>query len=412
MSVILSHPTGNSNVRQALKALNDADLLQQFYTTISWDEESPISKMLPRRLVSQLSRRSYEESIRKKSNSHSAREWGRMAASNLKLSWFTRHESGPMSIDAVCQSLDKHVARKLKKGVQCSAVYCYEDSASATFSAAKSKGISRIYEHPVGYWREVKRIFEEERERQPEFAPIIAGINDSDEKRERKDQEISDADLIIVPSQYSANSLKQFPGALETIQVVNYGSPSTVQPEISRTDAKAVRVLFVGSLQQRKGLSYFVEACKLATCSIEVTVIGSRVADCAPVDSWLKTCTWHPTLPHGQVLETMRNCDVLVLPSLSEGFGLVVLEAMSQGLTVVVSDHTGASDVVDHGVNGYVVPIRDPQAIAQAFERLASDRTLLDGMKFAALETARLKTWASYRSNLLSAVLPLAGRNH
>jgi glycosyltransferase involved in cell wall biosynthesis len=68
--------------------------------------------------------------------------------------------------------------------------------------------------------------------------------------------------------------------------------------------------------------------------------------------------------------------DVLVLPSLAEGFGLVLIEAMAAGVPVVATDVPGIRDVVSDGVNGLLVPPKSPQALAGAIGRVLSDRAL------------------------------------
>ena len=75
---------------------------------------------------------------------------------------------------------------------------------------------------------------------------------------------------------------------------------------------------------------------------------------------------WSPPLPHPQLAERLRSADVFVLPSLEEGLVRTACGAMACGLPVVLTPHTGANDLVQPGVSGEVVPIRDPQAIADA----------------------------------------------
>jgi glycosyltransferase involved in cell wall biosynthesis len=74
---------------------------------------------------------------------------------------------------------------------------------------------------------------------------------------------------------------------------------------------------------------------------------------------------WAPGLPHAQLAERLRSADVFVLPSLEEGLVRTALEAMACGLEVVLTPHCGANDFVETGVNGEVVPIRDPEATAE-----------------------------------------------
>ncbi|HTD65128.1 MAG TPA: glycosyltransferase [Candidatus Limnocylindria bacterium] len=82
---------------------------------------------------------------------------------------------------------------------------------------------------------------------------------------------------------------------------------------------------------------------------------------------------WSPPLPHAQLAERLRSADIFVLPSLEEGLMRTALEAMSCGLPVVLTPHTGANDFVSSEEMGQVVPIRDAPAVAEAILKLADN---------------------------------------
>ncbi len=84
--------------------------------------------------------------------------------------------------------------------------------------------------------------------------------------------------------------------------------------------------------------------------------------------------------------------DIFVLPSHSEGVSLALLEAMAAGLPVIVSDVGGLPEVVRHGENGLVIPVKDPQALAQALEKLLADPTYAHSLG----ESARREVKAHY----------------
>ena len=100
----------------------------------------------------------------------------------------------------------------------------------------------------------------------------------------------------------------------------------------------------------------------------------------------------------------MSRQDVLVFPSLFEGFGLVMLEAMSRGLPVIATAHTAAPDVLTDGEDGFIVPIRSADAIVERLEQLIRDRPRLAAMKRAAREKAATLSWESYRRGIVDAV--------
>jgi glycosyltransferase involved in cell wall biosynthesis len=75
---------------------------------------------------------------------------------------------------------------------------------------------------------------------------------------------------------------------------------------------------------------------------------------------------WAPALAHPQLADRLRSADIFVLPSLEEGLARTSIEALACGLPVIVTAHTGSNDMVESGVNGEVVPIRDAPATAAA----------------------------------------------
>jgi glycosyltransferase involved in cell wall biosynthesis len=101
------------------------------------------------------------------------------------------------------------------------------------------------------------------------------------------------------------------------------------------------------------------------------------------------------------VLELMRSCDVFVLPSIVEGRALVMQEAMSQGLPLIITPNTGGSDLIDEGRTGFLVPIRSPEAIATKLDWLADHREALPEMSLAARSRSQLYSWEHYAQTIV-----------
>jgi glycosyltransferase involved in cell wall biosynthesis len=162
-----------------------------------------------------------------------------------------------------------------------------------------------------------------------------------------------------------------------------------------------LRAIFVGALTQRKGISYALEAVRRLGARIELTLVGARpIAPCAPLDEALRKHRWFPSLSPPEVLAEMQRHDVLLFPSLCDGFGLVILEALACGLPVISTSHTGAPDVITEGVDGFIVPIRSAEAIAEKLEQLLNSPQQLAAMREAALMKARALRWEDYRLNI------------
>jgi alpha-maltose-1-phosphate synthase len=390
--ILLSHPTGNEFVRQAALAFRETDLLGEFWTCLSWDSDAALSHFLPQRLRDQLERRSFPQSVRPFIRTVPVREAGRLLF-------------GIFGIDAVMRDLDRKVAARLSRARSMTGVYAYEDGAFESFRAAKGCGTRCLYDLPIGYWRVAQQLYREEMEREPQWAETLTGIRDTDEKLARKEEELRLADRVVVASSFTAHTLK---GANFTaaVSVIPYGAPvaperlGAASPEARHGDY--LRILFAGSLGQRKGLSYLLQAVEsIGHDKIELTLLGRKAApNCIPLEAATRRYRWIPTLPHHAVLREMQRHDVLVLPSLFEGFGLVILEAMTQGLVVIATPHTAAPDLIEDGIDGFIVPIRSSRAIAEKLETLLRSPDRLCEMKLAARRKAETQRWDVYRRAL------------
>jgi glycosyltransferase involved in cell wall biosynthesis len=408
--ILLSHPTGNENVRQAALAFREAGLLREFWTCLSWNTDASVNGVLPHPLRQQLSRRSFHPSLRAVTRTAPVREMGRLLASLLGLSILSEHEIGPLSIDAVFSDLDRKVAARLRQLPDCKLVYAYEDGALETFRAAQELNVSRVYDLPIGYWKVAQQIYAEERECEPAWAATLTGARDSEEKLARKDEELKLAHRVVVASSFTKETLRAADLAVE-VQVVPYGAPPSI-PSNVEAPSGLLRVLFVGSLGQRKGLSYLLRAIELLGSKVTLTLLGRKAAEgCSPLDEAVREHRWIPSLPHSELLRVMQQHDVLVLPSLFEGFGLVILEAMAQRVPVITTAHTAGPDMISEGVDGFIVPIRSAEAIAARLDRLASNPNLLQEMKQAAQTKAKSQRWENYRESLSQMAQDLVFKN-
>ncbi len=419
--IIQSHPTGNSYVRQTALGLCEAGLLAEFWTCINWNPDAPLARLLPARATRQFARRTFPPEVRARTRVYPLREMARLLAPALpaalapalRLDALTRHETGALSVDAVFHALDRRVARRLAgaraRGVR--GIYAQEDGALLSFKRAQSDGLARFYDLPIGYWRAGHAIYAEEHEREPQWAQTLAGTRDSARKLERKDRELALSDVIFVASSFTRSTLQMAPDSaaiLRRTRVFPYGAPPALDEAhwpAPRAAHRPLRVIFVGLLSQRKGLSYLFEAVEKLGKSVELTVVGRLTgSECAPLEAALGRHRYLESLPHEEVLREMRAHDVLVFPSLFEGFGMVITEAMSQGLPVITTPNTAGPDCIEDGRDGFIVPIRSSAAIAEKLTFLSENRDALDAMKRAAWRKAQTLSWQSYRAGQSAAM--------
>lgn len=402
-SVLMSHPTGNQNVRNALRSLAENQMLAEFWTTVAWDAQSRWNRLLPAGMRALLGRRTYAEAPGELVQQVPWREMVRLGARPALLNSLLTGGERPFSIIGVYRHFDGKVARRVRS-LRPDAVYAYEGGARETFREARRLGIKTIYELPSSHWYWEHRLLSEEAERNPAFAGLLPKLQDSPGHMQWKDEELRLADFVFVASQHVRHTLS---GVVpdEKIRMVSYGAPP-IRPRkpMSLEANRPLRVLFVGALIQRKGISYLLEAVDRLGAEVELTIVGRRFQHNQRVDEALRRVRWHETMPHGQVLDLMMDSDVLVLPSLCEAFGLVVTEAMACGLPVIVTPNVGAADLVSDGREGFIVPICSSEAIADGLRALHRDRELLAAMSRNAQKTAAEKSWQSYRSHFAESV--------
>jgi glycosyltransferase involved in cell wall biosynthesis len=406
--VALLHPTGNANVRAALDGLQEHGLLSEFYTTVASFPGNAFDRLGRISAFSEFSKRKFESRLEPLTRSIPFRELSRLAASKAGLKSLTRHETGVFSIDAVYRSMDAYVSGRIRKGrlSETAAVYAYEDEASESFRTARSNGLKCLYDLPIGYWRSARKLLASEREARPEWAATLTGFLDSEAKLQRKDEELKLADHIFVASSFTAATLREYPGTLAPVSIVPYGFPDVNPGKVYNTDNdKPVRLLFIGGLSQRKGIANVFEAAEALGNSVELTIVGNKTGgECPALDAALSRHKWIPSLPHSAVLELMREHDILLFPSLFEGFGLVITEAMSQGTPVITTDRTAGPDLIEHGRNGWLVEAGSTASLRALLEKVATDRAQIESAGRAALETAAKRPWSSYGRELAEIV--------
>jgi glycosyltransferase involved in cell wall biosynthesis len=320
----------------------------------------------------------------------------------LRYGWpgLTKREDAWASVDTICREIDQWVARNLQKmRSRPEVVYCYEDVAQQTFAVAGELGIRRIYDLPIGHYAAAQRILREETELMPEFASSIEAIHDSSYKLRRKDEELRTADTILACSDFVQQTLVEGGVPANKIQVVQYGAPDTVKtrPVKKLNPGRPLQVLFVGTVCQRKGIGYLLKAMqRLQRPDVTLTLLGGMLGDPASYRPYARWFHHEPFRPYHEGLLLMQQADVLVLPTLFEGHAMVVLEAMMCGLPVITTINSGTAHLIKNGQEGFIIPIRSIEALAEKLDWMADHRADVLAMGQAARLRAESCTWENY----------------
>ena len=224
---------------------------------------------------------------------------------------------------------------------------------------------------------------------------------------EQLSQEPALANGWVAASTFTANTLVANGIPREMIHIVPYGVDFTHyprRPAPRRRDAPFT-VVFAGQLVQRKGISYLLEAArrlhsnelKLVFCT-RTAVETELLKKYSDVNAEVRL-----GLTREELVRQFHDSDIFCLPSLIEGFGHVILQAMSCSLPVLSTPHTCAPDVVREGVDGFIVPIKDSDAIAERISWGIDHRPQLEEMGQAAAEHARTFTWPRFRAGIQTA---------
>ncbi|MCB4790810.1 MAG: glycosyltransferase family 4 protein [Elusimicrobia bacterium] len=171
--------------------------------------------------------------------------------------------------------------------------------------------------------------------------------------------------------------------------------PDKKNPVMEKSDGRFT-ILLVGSNLQRKGIYYLIDSAPQvlkefpgATFEIVGKTQLPMIEKCRllKVDDNFK---FHGSLNHRLIDDLYRKADIFVMPSLIEGFGMSVVEAMSYGLPAVASKGTGIDDIVDDGINGFLVHPRSVGLIAGKIIKLLKDPALRQRMSENAFKKARV----------------------
>lgn len=284
------------------------------------------------------------------------------------------------------------------------AIYGFNGAAKEIFERGRMLHHTCVLEQSSSAGRIEAELLDEESRRWPGWearSPADEGVMEKFHAREASEWAL--ADRIICGSRFVADGLARLGIERQKLCVVPYGvNVGRLSPAREARPEGPIRILFVGNLGLQKGLPYLWQALKRLGGGFECRAVGprsilpTRLAEIAPL------IRSSGPLPRAEVEHAYRWADVFVLPSICEGSALAVYEAMAHALPVIVTPNTGS--VARDGLDGYVVPIRDPDALAERLEHLACERDLIHAMGRSARHFIENFSLEHYGAALLRAI--------
>jgi glycosyltransferase involved in cell wall biosynthesis len=297
------------------------------------------------------------------------------------------------------------VSRRLEKlRGQIDIIHTWPLGALQTLKTAARLGIPTVLERPNANTRFAMEVVQKECERLGVTLPPDHEHAYNQEKLRTEEEEYALASRLLCPSEFVVKTFLDKGFAEEKLARHIYGFDEKVYyPSSEARDPKrGLTMLFVGVCAVRKGVHYALEAWLNSPASQEGTFLIAGEFLPAYAER-LASMLSHPSvkvLGHRKdVAELMRKSDILVLPSIEEGFGLVITEAMGSGCVPLASD--ACSELCRHMETGLVHRVGDVAALTKQITMMHEDRTLLERLRAACLGTIDQITWTAAGTRLL-----------
>ena len=210
--------------------------------------------------------------------------------------------------------------------------------------------------------------------------------------------EYESCDVITVPSTFAHRSFLNKGVSSRKLFLLPYGVDLELFKPFSKKD-DVFRVIYVGQMSLRKGLGDLLQAVLSSSLPrMELWLIGQTLPEGKRLlAKYEGQYRYFGPVPRSRLPELYSQGSVFVLASVEEGLATVQAQAMACGLPVIATANTGAEDLFTDGIEGFIVPIRSPDAIREKILRLYEDPELRDHMAACAIRRVRAsRGWDSY----------------
>lgn len=414
--IIVAHP-GKQHSLQMAAAVKKSGMLQKYYTTVYYKEGS-LTKIITDKLLrgKNLKKAHSRLSVELDSDDvEQINEW--MGLVTLLTSRISVLEKLTRKWNALTASLFyKEIMRKARKD-NIDAIIVYDGYSNRHFEILDGTDIIKVMDVSFASRQYLKKLFESEIK---EYGADDLRRTSSElwnEKWMYNDIVATKvADYFIVPSHFVKESLEYCGVEPDRIYIVPYGVDNK---EFNYTDVplkkeRRLQLLYVGEISCRKGLHRLLEVASQYQGQIELRLCGRVDQKSSIYQNYKDTANieFVGFITHDQLANEYNNADVFVFPTLGEGFGLVVLEALSCGLPVICSDRAGGNDVIQNGVNGFVISMDTNAALRNSIDWCLANRERLHQMRIQAKDSVAGLSWDTYKSNVEKCLYDIMRREH
>lgn len=306
----------------------------------------------------------------------------------------------------------RKVARYANK-VGADAVVCYDGCSTILFEEVKriSPETVCIADMSAANALYLREVFEKDRQLKPDFEESLFAwkrIWDPVDVARTK-REIAAADRFLCGSEFVKRSLEYSGVTSDRCEVCHYGVDVDSFPyreRSAKSDGDPLVFVYLGHVSEHKGISYLMDAFEsISPDRARLVLVGSVNIPEAARARCGENVMFTGNIPHNEVSRVLLEADIMLFPSLGDGFSLSIMEAFASGLPVVCSENTGAADCIIEGENGFVIPIRDSNALRERIDWFLDNRGVLPQMAEAARQHVLELTWDTYYENAARALV-------
>lgn len=395
--VILSH-SGKQHSYHVAKALNDQGFLAKFYTssyiTPKWLQDyftKTNDQYWTRRFLTGLHGDKVESN------------W-RFEVKEILLSrLYGQSEKTLNAVYGRDVNFDRFIASRMSK-LSGDIFWGYQGSCLKSLTAAKHNGKLAICEMAAAHAPASLRILGEERKLHPEWSDSFDYLEFPLEYFKRLCEEPHQADMVIGASAFTLQTLREEGVEEKKLKYLPLGfelNRIEFSSEVKHV-SKPFRLLYAGRVTQRKGMMYILEALKhFKKTDVELHIIGNIHGSGRGLRGYEGMYKLHHSVSQYDLFKQYHHYDAFILPTVFEGFGLVIVEAMAAGLPTITTANGIGPELIEEDKNGYIVPIRDIPAIVNAIAQLLSkSEGELSQMRKAARVSALNFSWDAYKARL------------
>lgn len=327
--------------------------------------------------------------------------------------WMAAHRYGVMPqwlstemASANIRLFDSWVAARLE---ECDAFIGISGSGLKAGRVAQGRGARYVCDRGSSHIRYQRAILDEEYARWG-----FRGEKVDPRVMEREEAEYAQADAITIASEFSRRTFVEMGVDGNKVSKIPYGVRLDRFTKTAEPSSESFDVLFAGTVSIRKGIPYLLDAFARFKHPLKrLRLVGPIEPEMSSLLSRfdLTNVEFLGRLSQDELARWMNVSRVLVLPSVEDGFGLVMAQSMACGAVVIASENTGGPDLFTDGVEGFVVPIRSPEAICERLTQLADDPRLWKQMSDAALGRVKdLGGWSDYGARYAAFLERLTGQ--